>query len=1056
MASSSLIKTILHRALAEGVYRDVVTRSASYYYFLGKTITWEDDSVPPYPIDSLAYEHDTRNEIITLKEIRPSDVAFVVPRNNWTAGIIYDMYDDQYSDEVIGLNIVSGGSGYIDPTDVSIEITGGGGTGAKFNAVVQDGKIVDVDLVAKGSGYTSTPTVTVVSSSVTSQNGSVAQLKAIVNVAPSGAQRIEDARFYVVTEDYNVYKCLDNAAGSISTQKPTSTSLQPIKTSDNYVWKYMYSIPINLRNKFLTDTHMPVVSALTNQFYSNGSLENIFIANKGAGYTTASISVTGDGYREKDPIFLESVIVGLGGEGYTDQTVITVQDPIANGSAIIANGSINISQIVYNTNFDFYIAENSGTFADYEPTHQEGTVLNGSVALKYLGTRAKAVAVVQDNVEVTPNVFKDGVITGINLIGSVREIRIISPGSGYIDPPSITFSGGGGSYATASPKMYGDKVISASITNQGDGYTTAPTVIIGDEYVALDTVLITEQYYEGTNLFTVEVDGVNGTRSLTTANYTTPIWSIGASVTLNSEVYYANRLYKVTTAGLLGTTAPTHITGTESNGSADLEYIGKPLIVSSAPFSSGGVATLGETVYVSNRLYKVTTAGLLGDDAPTHTTGSQPSGTSVLEYLGQPSKYSYAGARATGVSVLRFGTGYSSTPLIVITDQDNGGSGADANFLTSKSEAKLIPIIENGQVQYVIIEEGGIGYTKATIEVVDTGTTGRGASLIADLSIGAIGSQQANNEILTPPGTIDAINVISGGYSYGVANITITGDGTGATAVAIIDPVTNSISRIRVTNRGSNYTYADVTITGNGYGAKVRAIITPYGGHGKSSPEELYARTLMFYSNISTDLNQGMSVNNDYRQVGIIKNPRVFSDVEYYQGSIGSACFVVQTTLNTEEFPRDSMIYIERSVPPDTEWTASTSYTIGTYLYAADRIYIVITAGTSSRTAPTVVDGTEVNGTMVVSYVGSTKVKKRYRIVSSTTQSALLQSLDNDIPVVTDIFTSEANNAHSFTVASVGNPNVDKYSGQILFIDNKQGFTPSADETITLRTIIQF
>jgi len=182
----------------------------------------------------------------------------------------------------------------------------------------------------------------------------------------------------------------------------------------------------------------------------------------------------------------------------------------------------------------------------------------------------------------------------------------------------------------------------------------------------------------------------------------------------------------------------------------------------------------------------------------------------------------------------------------------------------------------------------------------------------------------------------------------------------------------------------------------------------------------------------------------------------VFSDVEYYQGSIGSACFVVQTTLNTEEFPRDSMIYIERSVPPENEWTASTAYTIGTYLYAADRIYIVITAGTSSRTAPTVVGGTEVNGTMVVSYVGSTKVKKRYRIVSSTSQSALLQSLDNDIPVVTDIFTSETNNAHSFTVASVGNPNVDKYSGQILFIDNKQGFTPSADETITLRTIIQF
>jgi len=78
--SSSLIKTILHKTLAEGVYKDVTTRSSNYYYFLGKTLEWDDETVPPYPVDSYAYERAVRDDIITMKAITASDVSFVIPR----------------------------------------------------------------------------------------------------------------------------------------------------------------------------------------------------------------------------------------------------------------------------------------------------------------------------------------------------------------------------------------------------------------------------------------------------------------------------------------------------------------------------------------------------------------------------------------------------------------------------------------------------------------------------------------------------------------------------------------------------------------------------------------------------------------------------------------------------------------------------------------------------------------------------------------------------------------------------------------------------------------
>ena len=400
---------------------------------------------------------------------------------------------------------------------------------------------------------------------------------------------------------------------------------------------------------------------------------------------------------------------------------------------------------------------------------------------------------------------------------------------------------------------------------------------------------------------------------------------------------------------------------------------------------------------------------------------------------------------------MRYGAGYSATPAVTIIDPN--GYGAEINFFTAKSEAKISAITDNGQIIYLVIDDPGVGYTKANISVTGEG---QGALLTADLSLGAISSQQANNEILTPAGTIDAIAIISGGYSYGVANILIEGDGTGATAKAIIDPITQAITKVQIVTRGSGYTYANVKIIGNGSGANLRAIISPFGGHGKSSPEELYATNLMFYTNISNDLNQGVVVGNDYRQVGILKDPRVFDGFERYQGSLGSACFIVQAPVNTTRFSKDENLYIERITHPDIEWAPSLLLNTGDFIWTSDRIYAVAEGGVAGSTAPTSTTGTETNGFAKLNYVGSVKTKKRYRIVSLSSVFALVQSLDGDVPSSNDVFIRTDNISDNFTAVSVGMPDFDKFSGQILYIDNKQGFTPSGDETITLRTIVQF
>jgi hypothetical protein len=865
--SSSLIKTMLHRSLAQGVYRDIVTRSANYYYYLGRTLTWTDESSPPVPIDSYNYEREARSEIITMKQINPTDVSFVVDRVNWQINTVYDIYDDRYSDEVIGINVVNGGSLYTSiPT---ITLTGGGGSGASFSPQIYDGKIIGIDVLDRGQGYTSAPTVT-----VTGGGGSGAVLEAVVNIAPSGAQKLEEANYYVVTDEYNVYKCLDNNNGAKSTEKPLGSQTSPIRTADGYLWKFLYNIPINLRNKFLTEEHMPVVSALTNQFYSNGSIDSIVLLNKGSGYTTASLTVSGDGYLESDPTYLTGVVVSNGGSGYSSPTM-SIQDPVSDASSFNADAQVFLGQKIYNSTFDFYECVTPGTMSGSEPTHRYNIVSNGTASLKYIGTRATG----------TVDVNSDGEVEGLTLNGMVRDVTIVNPGSGYILAPSVTISGGGGSGATGVAKLNTAEgsVIYVILTDAGQNFTSDPDITFGEE------------------------------------------WQASTAYQVNDQIFYSNRLYTVTTAGTTSTTAPTH------------------------------------------------------------TTGAVTDGTAVLTYAGEP---------ATGTCSRKFGAGYSTAPVITITEAT--GSDAEVTFLTTKSEAKILPVLDNGQIVGTITVDGGVGYTSATIVVSGDGDD---AVLRPDLTIGNIQSLQANNEILTTPGTISGIKIISGGYGYGTATIEVVGDGTGATATATIDSASGRITNITMTNHGQGYTFANINITGNGSAATARAILSPQGGHGKNSPDELFARTLMFYSNVSTDLNQGVAVNNDYRQLGIIKNPKVFNSDILYNETIGSACYILQTTLIEANFSQDDNLTITR----------------GGYDY-------------------------------------------RYRLVSFSSTYALVQSLDNDIPVINDTLKKvvESGTPPTFVAESVGSPTIDKYSGQLMFIDNKAGFTPSEDETVTLRTVLQF
>ena len=206
--ATNLITSSLPTAVVESIYNDIVLRNSRYYYFISTPEAWSDEDTPDEPIDSVDYAKRLRNKSVLLKQVRPTDISYIVSRIDWEANVAYDMYDDAYGTEIVGVDLTAGGTNYTSSANVTIQ---GDGTGATANLVVStsgetNGQVVSVAITNRGYGYT-TANVIIGNGGAT---GSGATAEAVFAVSDSGATNLKDASFYVLVDESRVYKCLDN------------------------------------------------------------------------------------------------------------------------------------------------------------------------------------------------------------------------------------------------------------------------------------------------------------------------------------------------------------------------------------------------------------------------------------------------------------------------------------------------------------------------------------------------------------------------------------------------------------------------------------------------------------------------------------------------------------------------------------------------------------------------------------------------------------------------------------------------------------------------------
>ena len=340
------------------------------------------------------------------------------------------------------------------------------------------------------------------------------------------------------------------------------------------------------------------------------------------------------------------------------------------------------------------------------------------------------------------------------------------------------------------------------------------------------------------------------------------------------------------------------------------------------------------------------------------------------------------------ITVTAGGSGYTSAPTVVI---EGDGTGAVATASLSGNAVDSITITSEGR-----------GYSFAFIKL--TGGGGTGATATAALGSSETPSLQSSVEAAAVKGTLDRIVVTNGGVDYveGDVTITVKGDGTGATAAASVNAA-GTITAVNVTSPGFGYTFVELEIVqtvGSGTSASLRPVVAPNSGHGSNPPRELFAKNVGVTVSFTSDEND-IIVDNEFRQVGIIKNMHNFEETGSFTSSVGTPCHVVTiSSANVTKFNLDDRV----TTDDGGEFSV---------------IQIIDTTG---------------NGTKDTVYL----LEKFPGISASST------------------FTNSTTGDTGMTINSLTNPEISNHSGEILYIDNRRPITRDENQVETLKVVFNF
>ena len=349
----------------------------------------------------------------------------------------------------------------------------------------------------------------------------------------------------------------------------------------------------------------------------------------------------------------------------------------------------------------------------------------------------------------------------------------------------------------------------------------------------------------------------------------------------------------------------------------------------------------------------------------------------------------YSGAEPTSTSATPFELGGYTLQYMYSLSTSDIQKFLTSDFIPVITDATVSAAATDGAIDVVRVTVGS-GYTDGTYySPID----GDGSNGIVEIRVsgGAISAQGSAGTNMFSAGT---------GYTFGTVNL------------------------------GDVYTDSALTTAGNigsGTGGAVVPIISPKGGHGFNAVSELGAHYVMMNTKLEQAEGDDVTVANDFREVGIVKDPYNFGT----------------TTVSTASTRRQSYAIKMASAPSvayeiDEKITQSTTGAVGRVVEwdASNNILYYSQERFTDY-------GIAANGN-TVAFSGTNT------ITGANSGAATLPSANP-----TDTVTLAGGTNLVFT-SGYANPELEPNSGHILYVENRRPISRASDQTEDIKIVVEF
>lgn len=250
-------------------------------------------------------------------------------------------------------------------------------------------------------------------------------------------------------------------------------------------------------------------------------------------------------------------------------------------------------------------------------------------------------------------------------------------------------------------------------------------------------------------------------------------------------------------------------------------------------------------------------------------------------------------------------------------------------------------------------------------------------------------------------GAVYNIKISNGGAGYSSApTVVISGDGSGLTATATQSG--GVVTGITVTAPGSGYTRVAISFTGGGSpttDAEAYAVLGPPGGFGADPVKTFRGHFVALNVSLIYDDGAGdFPINQDFRQLGIIRNPYDYGTTNVASASTLSATYSLDVALG--------------------------------YAFTPDMIIEETVTGAKGL----VVNYDSING--IIRFI-------------QTPETGYKQWTTNAV-------SEEGDSGNAVNITALNNPEVEPRSGDVIFQENRTAINRAGDQIETIKLVLEF